>query len=144
MRNYRGKRIDDGEWVYGDKLEVEESVYIIPDNAYISCDEYGNDKLVGFIEVVPETVGRSPGRKDKDGVDIYGGDIMEYVGKACPECGQKYKYPGHKLYEIKDKGTEFVCENDSNFMVPSVWSTDMKVVGSITDNPELMDERAKE
>ena len=56
---FRGKRLDNGEWVYGDLLHLVNGVYISNDN--------GNN----MAQVNPDTVGQYTGSKGKSGKEVY-------------------------------------------------------------------------
>lgn len=124
---FRGKRVDDGEWVYGCLLNNKHDMIGFYNNAY----------KFEINAVIPETVGQFTGLIDKSGKKIFEGDIVEFTNKFTHKKGRaeivfeafKWKYSG--------------CYYGGN---PIVWlciddtSVEYEVIGNIHDNPELLED----
>lgn len=77
---FRGKRLDNGEWVYG-------SLDLTDNRSTISWDtvDSDGDETVWFADVDPDTVGQFTGLLDCSGKEIYEDDTVNlysnYRGK---------------------------------------------------------------
>ena len=156
---FRGKRLDNGELVEGAFLNDRNGAfYICPAVSDISYGDGGNRRRIGcWYKVDPSTVGQYTGLKDKNGVNIFEGDIVDLFGmkgKVVQECGAFgigfMKTIDYDLLESKipfNNSANF-CFND-NFI--SLWEVfwnyeqddnplyEVDVIGNIYDNPELLE-----
>lgn len=132
---FRGKRIDNGEWVEG-YLVKKGGETLIARYPYRTGKVHETSWLEfcfgGFIEVIPETVGQYTGLTDKDDRKIFEGDIIKICGQHS--CFDKV--------EFLDGLAGFYAVND-DIHIPAELATLKKnfieVIGNIYDNPELLE-----
>ena len=136
---FRGKRVDNGEWIEGFYAKSGDKTFILIDN----------DFAVGYVimkEVYPETVGQFTGLTDKNGKKIFEGDIVKYNlwDDKFDYCEVKFGYfyaamdsynggpaLGFYLADINGKADDIgFFENLYKFV---------EVIGNIHDNPELLE-----
>ena len=124
---YRGKKADNGEWVYGDLSKWS--------NGYFISLQSQNIKARTHIEVYPETVGQYTGLKDKNGTKIFEGDIVRVSRGKDIETGE-IQYNKYGVWVIVyDK---FYCNTFPSIFTSSDSNVWIKVIGNIHDNPELL------
>ena len=125
---FRGKRVDNGEWIEGNLYESKMSgcYIIIPQVKVRQKDGAVIGDTFTVHEVAHETVGQFTGLTDKNGKRIFEGDIVK-VG-VYYYCGC---YPHTETRVLEVKIPDFYC-----------WQKDgMEVIGNIHDNPELLEDK---
>lgn len=127
---FRGKRIDNGEWVFGDLVH---SVYKIGDTC---VGQYGNE--VGMHEVDPETVCKCIGRTDRDKKLIFEHDVIAYLDTYSTESGYaEADCVGEVVWD--EETLSFQVTNRLSAESWEVIDGECKVIGNTIDNPELLE-----
>ena len=136
---FRGKRLDNGEWVYGSLLQVEHE-----DGSFTTAIFHKKD-AGGDAEVFPATVGQYTGLKDKNGKRIFEGDIVVFSrGRNLPnnEClPELIKYhQGDCAYQRFPFGSwRYYTRGGSGLLIQPDMMVSCEVVGNVHDSPELLD-----
>ncbi|MBR4930403.1 MAG: hypothetical protein IKZ00_06330 [Bacteroidaceae bacterium] len=134
---FRGKRIDNGEWVLGSYIEAgdsAESVFvIIPRNA----EHWGSAEFNCGYQVDPDTIGQYTGLKDKNGRCIFEGDIVEAV--LPPSISQpSFVWPFMPV--VFAEGV-FGLQDHRGGVTPFksfAPTVTFEIKGNVYDNPELL------
>lgn len=118
---FRGKRVDDGQWVYGYFYKIDMGKVMI--STCIKREAY---------EVQPETVGQFTGVDDCTGRKIFEGDLVKGFDSYT---GEIYQYVTGL---VKFCNGSFGDEWNNCFEPFSINDDEIIVIGNIHDNPELM------
>lgn len=125
---FRGKRDDTGEWIEGDLRQDKDlgTSYISGWSYYADCA--GLEREPFEHEVIPESVGQYTGLTDIDGVKIYEGDIVDILTEN--------EEVGAVTYD--DGGFVITADGFTVSFLDNINGTDVRVIGNIYDNPELL------
>ena len=127
---FRGKRVDNGEWVEGAyyKEPYTDKAFIIRWNSTgLGFNE--------FIEVDGETVGQCSGVPDKNGKKMFEGDVVRLTISKVEKFNSVCKFDGGAF------GLEWWWMGVARFnSFTSICHTEFEVIGNVHDNPELLKE----
>ena len=128
---FRGQQINTKKWVYG-YLYRNKGLYVICENIRYAEEE----------PIFLDTVGQYTGLHDKNGKEIYEGDVVLYKD-------WEMAYEGGGNDSFINKGIVEYCEDNCCFNVTERQTVDLadvlykdnedlEVIGNIYDNPELL------
>ena len=118
------------------KNEWEKDSWVILPNGNIAWTKYGN--IVGCANPKNHTLVRSIGLKDKNGKEIYEGDIVEFILSKKKHIGEiHYK----ELEGFYLKFTYIYDNHEYDFSIINLNDPhrNVKVIGNVYENPELLE-----
>lgn len=161
---WRGKRVDNGEWITGYYMRIvrETSIKEIIRYCIFTGVEFWNnlsgETALESYEVDPSTLGECTGLRDKNGNLIFEGDVFRFddeVWSSCyTSCGTEYD-----SWEVKNCGVVGFDEEYARFdfvqyqfnensveadlhenrdIEFAEFVSNLEIAGNIHDNPELL------
>jgi uncharacterized phage protein (TIGR01671 family) len=115
---FRGKRLDTGEWEYGYYVKrlSHSTIYV--------------DEGTPLAKVDPKTVGEYTGLHDRNGVEIWEGDIVRDDIIATNQV--VFWESDFAVFKLGARGEQTQPDKLNN-----LWAEDCEVIGNIYENPEL-------
>lgn len=123
---FRGKRIDNGEWMYGNLLRTDDDGTCIIQN-------HIPHHLLKNHEVSPKTVCQYTGLTDRNG-RRFEGDIFQ---ASDGEYFQRYIITWSE--DLLGWYAECVGDSDGTLPLSEFRVGDIEVIGNIFDNPEMLE-----
>ena len=154
---FRGKRLDNGEWVEGSFLRDGEAhrlvrqeglpfsdCYIVPKTERDNVRTYlSQGILLGVIayHVDPSTIGQYTGLTDKNGKRIFEGDVVaqswyDFYEPADDSFGEVVFYVADCSFSVLDLNKNEIMSIGHG----RACHYEVEIIGNIHDNPELLEE----
>lgn len=140
---FRGKSKKDGKWLYGylgeSKVRILNTEYLekVIFNNVLSFNSDNYPFIVKDISVDPNTVGQYTGLKDKNGKEIYEGDIVK-TPLLDPIFGDILADAWCNALIRFNQGSFVVSYYNSHNIYLQDLCDKIEILGKIHDNPELL------
>lgn len=136
---FRGKRLDGQGWAFGSYIEAE-----LQNGIAHEIIPYKRGEPV--VEVDPDTVGQFTGVKDKNGMRIFEGDVIECLDSFDGPIRYRVEFRPEKGYfalflikggdpwaiKVGNPDVGYICQSHID-----KWSK--YIIGNIHDNPDLLE-----
>ena len=159
---FRGKRVDNGEWVEGYYVyDYKHNAHFIFTNEIGVCNAGFKPPRQAYClesyEVIPETVSQFTGLTDKNGVKIFEGDIVEAydekfetfsdgdIEKGTLQVWEELVEETHYKGSVDWNISSFDINDEIGYF-PLNWlaTNNIEVIGNLFDNPELLENEVTE
>ena len=126
---FRGKRIDNGEWVEGYHAIIGGKPVIIEKEPEKYYDADGGENRSGnkIVEIIPDTICQCTGLEDKNGKRIFENDILK----------------DNVIYGVvkwDDANARYIIDDrEDGYQDYSEWWHECEIIGNIFDDPELLE-----
>jgi hypothetical protein len=124
---FRGKSNMCGKWIYGfyTKAALDNSEKI----------RYQMDDYTWIDEtIIPVTVGQFTGLSDRNGNEIYEGDVV-FILSTGRKCLVLYR---DKAASFALYGNGRILLNEAYWFETDVKNSEVEIIGNVHDNPELL------
>nr|DAS98748.1 MAG TPA: YopX protein [Caudoviricetes sp.] len=119
---FRGLNIADDEWIYGSLVKVGENYHILGG---------GETEAHDYNSVDEESIGQYTGLKDKNGREVYEGDMFKFINGDIMYVKWVKEYVEFELMDANAETTNL-----------NIWfAEDTEVIGNIFENKELLETR---
>lgn len=129
---YRGKRIDNREWVEGFLFMVNDVPYILPHHK-TGQPIHADNLLKTVVEVLEDTICQCTGLKDKNGKLIWENDIANCMDAECCDYISRNESEAGFYFDVLLEDGRFEEEHIYDYQ------DCMEVIGNNFDNPELLE-----
>lgn len=139
---FRGKRTDNGEWEMGVPFDIgliSKKERWLTSSIHIGILNGDYEHGLSITEVDPATVGQFTGLTDKNGKEIYEGDILRGCVQNKKDTKSKItSYLGTVIYKgssfrFSDNKTKLDSDLDYLYRFD-----DIEIIGNVHDNKELL------
>lgn len=139
---FRGKRVDNGEWVEGLIQHGFDGDINIRTHEVFEDKEYFTTTLV-----IPETVGQFTGLTDKNEKKIFEGDKICFIDSE--DCSTENGYDWREISLVGeilwcDERHGWTLSNRESVEMDELEQYEIEVIGNIHDNPELLKQESNE
>ena len=129
---FRGKASHNGEWIYGDLINIHDEYHILGEDDMREDGHHVTQDSDRPTWVEPDTIGQFTCLHDKNGKEIYEGDIIK-AGDEKEKIEVRFVRGVFAFLWNGDLDDEFPCNAPTH-----EWA---EVIGNIHDNPKLIKRR---